>query len=381
MEQRAVEARDGAVAAAVVLAARPPLAVVLITFIALVVPVVEAAPVPPQDGAVARADAPAQHVAQHVAHVLDLGQFGRAAPAVQQRGARAQGVRAHAGAALVGGGVEGAAVEPEPVDGAAQAAGLGGVQGAALLEVPAPAVQRVQVRPAAGHGADGLQLPEQGERVRHRPGQVRRLRGVVRDELHRVAQGAEVALGGGEEDGELLRGRERGVQAPVGGGEGEDGGDVRGVPVDVEEELGGEVIEAHGWAVRGLSSVRHWALLVPSLAFDSLAGSYYFCHVAFSSRLSFLFGLQSVSSVLPSATLSPNAGNAGSKARSRFGELRVDRTRPSDSENAHVKERSPLPWGYSEKQELAERHRDNALQPEDPWRMQSPCKGDPPGAP
>lgn len=167
----------------------------------------EAVPEAAPEGAVAGADMVLQHVADDQADVLDLGQLGRA-PVVQEGGALEDVGAALAGGARVGRGVEGARVEPEAVDGAAEEAALGGGEEPARGEVVFPFRERVDGFPFLGDAADFEELVEQRGGGWRRAHQVRGLAGVVGHQLDGVLEGAELGFGGAVEDWETLGGGE-----------------------------------------------------------------------------------------------------------------------------------------------------------------------------
>lgn len=164
------------------------------------------------DGAVAGADVRLQHVADHLAHVFHLGQFG-AAPVAQELGALELVGAVHAGCAGVASVVEGARVQPETVDGAAEGVAFGGGEEAAVTEVVFPFLDGVDVFPFLGYAAHFEELVQERKGGGHGADEVRGLAGVVGDELDGVLQGAKLGFGGVVEDWETLGCAEDGAEA------------------------------------------------------------------------------------------------------------------------------------------------------------------------
>lgn len=163
------------------------------------------------DGAVAGADVLLQHVAYHLAHIFHLGQFG-CAPVVQELGTLEQVGAVHAGCAWVASVVEGARVQPETVNGAAEGVAFRGGEKAAVTEVVFPFLDGVDVFPFLGYAAHFEELVQERKGGGRRADEVRGLAGVVGDDLDGVLQGAELGFGGVVEDWETLGCAEDGAE-------------------------------------------------------------------------------------------------------------------------------------------------------------------------
>ena len=163
------------------------------------------------DGAVAGADVVLHHLAHHLAHVFHFGQVG-CAPVAQELGALEHVAAVRARRARVARVVEGARVQPETVDGAAEGVPLGRGEQPAVAEVVFPFLGRVDVFPFLGYAAHFEELVQEREGGGHGADEVCGLAGVVGDELDGVLQGAELGFGGAVEDGETLGGGEDGAE-------------------------------------------------------------------------------------------------------------------------------------------------------------------------
>ncbi len=143
--------------------------------------------------------------------------------------------------------VEGARIEPETVEGTAETVAFEGRKKAAVFEVVFPLFERVDVFPFGGDAADFDYLLE--ERVGKWDGtkDVGRLAGVVGYQLDGVLERAVLGFGGEGEDCQFGGVGEDLVETVGGAGEVDDVVDGIAGAVDLEDELGCQRFEMHGW--------------------------------------------------------------------------------------------------------------------------------------
>lgn len=203
-----------------------------------------------RDGAVAGADVVADYVAEDRGCVGDFAELARA-PVVQQGGALQHDGPREPGFARVLRVVEGARVQPDAVDGAAEAVAFAAGEEAARFVVVLPFFEWVQVAPFRGDAAGVCHLLDEGEREGHAADYVGWLAGVVGEELREVLQRAVLGFGGMLQDGQALGRKRDVVEAATRRRQCEDVVDRAAGEQHLDDQLGSEVLEEHvGCVVR-----------------------------------------------------------------------------------------------------------------------------------